>query len=224
MSQRVVFNVGGTRFETTAVTVAKHPGSMLAAMVSGTWATTADADGSFFIDRSPKYFELILDYLRTDELPTLPPGVGQRNLLHEARYFSLDRLVHDLEHLLFPPSRFELYQLMQSRDLSHVDLSGMQLRGKNFAGFKMDYCNLAGADLTECDLTLTTLRGCDLTDACLEGASLRGTDFSEACLLRASLRNAVLSHATKFRGALMDQVDLRGTQGMAEADWTSTAL
>ena len=107
------------------------------------------------------YFELVLDWMRTDLVPALPPGVGMRNLVEEARYYGLDRLVHDLEHMLFRPTRFELYQLMLAKDLGHTDLSGMVLRGRNFSGFRLDGTNLAGADLTDADLTLATVKRAD---------------------------------------------------------------
>jgi len=111
-----------------------------------------------FIDRSPMYFTLILDWMRTDMVPALPPSIGQRNLIEEARYYGLPRLVHDLEHLLYRPTRFELYQLMLAKDLSQTDLSGMSLRGRNLSGFRLDGANLSNADLTEADLTLATVR------------------------------------------------------------------
>ena len=109
-----------------------------------------------FVDRSPVYFELVLDWMRTNLIPALPPSVGQRNLIEEARYYGLPALVHDLEHLLYRPTRYELYQLMLAKDLAHTDLSGMKLAGRSLAGFNLTGTNLAGADLTGADLTLAT--------------------------------------------------------------------
>jgi len=68
---------------------------MTAAAAASDGASSSSSSQVYFVDRSPKYFELILDYMRTDELPALPPGVGQRNLISEARYFMIERcLLH----------------------------------------------------------------------------------------------------------------------------------
>lgn len=65
-----MIDVGGKRFATTKATLTKYPESLFTAMLS-VW--TPEDDGSYFIDRSPKYFSLLLDYLRNggvDELWT----------------------------------------------------------------------------------------------------------------------------------------------------------
>ena len=67
-------NVGGRLFLTSKSTVEMRvPGSMLARMFSAETeevmaAGARDETGAFLIDRSPKYFEPILDYLRTGVL------------------------------------------------------------------------------------------------------------------------------------------------------------
>ncbi len=64
----VVLNVGGMRFETSKSTLLSHTDTFFTAMLcSDRWKPRND--GSYFIDRSPKHFGRILDYLRTDKLP-----------------------------------------------------------------------------------------------------------------------------------------------------------
>jgi hypothetical protein len=125
------------------------------------------APPELFLDRPPAYFAVVLEWMRTDRVPPLPPTLSMQTLTAEASYYALDGLVHDLAHILYRPSRYELFQLMGSRDLAHTDLSGMTvLRGRSLAGFRLDGANLAGADLTDCDLTLATVQRSPGTHAC----------------------------------------------------------
>jgi len=87
-SEKIKLNIGGTIFMTTVSTLTNEHSmvrysnlsfrnfprpcltlqcnlySKLAAMFSSQFNTQADEDGEYFIDRNPKHFALILDYLR----------------------------------------------------------------------------------------------------------------------------------------------------------------
>ncbi|RUO95923.1 BTB/POZ protein [Jimgerdemannia flammicorona] len=67
--EKIKLNVGGNLFETSLTTLKRDPQSMLAAMFSGRHPLTADADGSYFIDRDGTHFRLILNYLRDLRIP-----------------------------------------------------------------------------------------------------------------------------------------------------------
>eukprot|EP00698_Gefionella_okellyi_P019649 TRINITY_DN6054_c0_g1_i1.p1 TRINITY_DN6054_c0_g1~~TRINITY_DN6054_c0_g1_i1.p1 ORF type:complete len:376 (-),score=83.83 TRINITY_DN6054_c0_g1_i1:144-1271(-) len=67
-SNVLTVDVGGTKFTTLRGTLRKHQDSMLAAMFSGLHPITKTAEGNAFIDRNPKYFAVILEFLRTDQL------------------------------------------------------------------------------------------------------------------------------------------------------------
>ena len=70
---------------------------MLARMFSGELVPgTKDANGAFMIDRFPKYFEPILNYLRTGEL-NIDPNVNKENVIAEAKYFGIQSLVDKFE-------------------------------------------------------------------------------------------------------------------------------
>lgn len=62
-------NVGGKIFATTKTTLCKVEGCMLAAMFSGRHQLSKGPDGAYFIDRSPKHFETILNFLRDGDVP-----------------------------------------------------------------------------------------------------------------------------------------------------------
>jgi len=59
--KRFVFNVGGTKFMTTPTTIERS--EYLKTLVSGKFSPP-DEDGSYFIDRNPKLFEQVLEFLR----------------------------------------------------------------------------------------------------------------------------------------------------------------
>ena len=59
---RIVFNVGGTRFEILRTTIMQFPQTLLAEIISR--PQNADADGSFYIDRDSEFFSHVLNYYR----------------------------------------------------------------------------------------------------------------------------------------------------------------
>lgn len=70
-----------------------------------------------------------------------------------------------------------------------------------------EWCDLAGAKLSNSDLSEANLSGADLTGADLSGADLRKVDFSGADLTGANVDGADLSRAN-LAGADVNQVDL----------------
>jgi len=89
-------NVGGTHFTTYKSTLCKYPDSMLAAMFSGRYDLRKDQKGRFFIDRPPKLFEIILNWLRTDTLSIDVEDTAEKKALQvELDYFGLSNCVPD---------------------------------------------------------------------------------------------------------------------------------
>jgi len=91
--------VGGTIFRTSRSTLLHAPGSMLSNMFSPSLPispaiVTADKN-TFFIDRDPTYFRVILNYLRTGRL-VMDQGCSADGILAEARYFG----IREMEKLL----------------------------------------------------------------------------------------------------------------------------
>jgi len=73
-SNKIALDVGGTKFTTSKSTLLSAKGSFFEAMLSsGHWKP--EADGSFFIDRDPKFFPIILNFLRMGKvLPNIDPN------------------------------------------------------------------------------------------------------------------------------------------------------
>ena len=71
-------NIGGQKFSTTRSTLCQVEGSLLATMFSGRWEDNLkrDENGAIFFDLNPRYFGLIMDYLRAKKIATLenPPS------------------------------------------------------------------------------------------------------------------------------------------------------
>ena len=55
----VMLNIGGSMFQTTKATLREDPSSLLAAL-----AIANPLPNKIFIDRDPKHFRLIMNYLR----------------------------------------------------------------------------------------------------------------------------------------------------------------
>lgn len=91
-SERVVFNVGGTRFETTKATLANFPedsyiGKLLNAANES--ICKPDPDGSYFIDRDSRSFGAILSALRRSSTPSMPEGMDRREWLDDLTFWGM---------------------------------------------------------------------------------------------------------------------------------------
>jgi len=96
---KVLLNVGGRNFETSLDTLRSIPGTYLESMFSGRHEITqSDAKGRYFIDRSGKHFQLILNYLRdsgTVKVITSDMTAGQmKAFMVEAGFYGL------LDHMM----------------------------------------------------------------------------------------------------------------------------
>ncbi|XP_034384746.1 BTB/POZ domain-containing protein KCTD14 isoform X4 [Cyclopterus lumpus] len=90
----VQLNVGGQLFSTSLSTLRKHPESKLAELLSRrTTKAASDAQGRLFIDRDGSHFGAILEFLRSERLPS-----GNIQEFHrEAVYYNIQPLIKRLE-------------------------------------------------------------------------------------------------------------------------------
>jgi uncharacterized protein YjbI with pentapeptide repeats len=122
-------------------------------------------------------------------------------------------------------------EIVEVRQLSHVDLRGASLPFVSLGGANLSHADLKGAnlyradlkgaDLSSANLSRTELQGANLQDANLRDANLKGAhlwradlhsaDLSSANLLNADLGGANLSDA-KLEGANLDGANLQNTQ------------
>lgn len=87
-ARKIKLNVGGQTFASTSSTLSKE-NSLLSAIVSGNFGVEPDEDGCIFVDRDPKYFPHILNYLRTTKVDS---SINLQELLEEAQYYQIESL------------------------------------------------------------------------------------------------------------------------------------
>ncbi|XP_069109592.1 uncharacterized protein [Argopecten irradians] len=97
-SQRVMLNVGGTHFETCPNTLLTEPTSVLARMMDDRGKTVQpynkESVFTYFLDRDPKHYRTILNYLRNPNSELLLPVTRfhLKELLAECDYLEIDTL------------------------------------------------------------------------------------------------------------------------------------
>lgn len=92
----VTINVGGKLFTTRKSTLTSYSSSILCAILNGKHTVSYDKDGNIFIDRDPKLFEYILNYLRDPNQLDIErlDKVTRRRLYIELDYYCIDILGH----------------------------------------------------------------------------------------------------------------------------------
>lgn len=240
-SKWVKLNVGGKIFITTLSTlINKEPDSMLSRMFSQDGAmnpSDLDEHGAYLIDRSPHYFEPIMNYLRHGQL-IYDSNLNIEGILEEARFFGVYSLIPQLEAQLnvaneslddVPLTRRDVIKaLIQTSHISEirfqgVNLAGADLRKLDFRNINFKYaclqrCNLSHANLTYCCLERTDLAYANLECsqlvsvkglcANMEGANLRGCNFEDPTGVRTNLEGVNLKGAC-LEGSNMAGVNLR---------------
>jgi len=98
-SHIIKLNVGGVVFDTTAETLNAAGPSFFSSILSGTFGVSHDERGRIFIDRDPKMFRYVLNYLRSQ--CTQPIKFEEKSkyyLLHaEATFYQIESLIVELE-------------------------------------------------------------------------------------------------------------------------------
>ncbi len=94
-ANEVVLNVGGTLFHTSTATLCQEP-SYLAGLFSGNFDGAPNAQGQYFIDRDPRFFSAILNYLRTRRFSidmTTLSELDQELLQCELEFYCIESLL-----------------------------------------------------------------------------------------------------------------------------------
>lgn len=93
-SDIVHLNVGGTRFSTSRQTLTWNQDTFFTSLLSGRISSQKDETGAIFVDRDPKLFSVILNFLRTKELQLR--NLDLSALRHEAEFYGISSLVRRL--------------------------------------------------------------------------------------------------------------------------------
>lgn len=92
MSEIISLNIGGTIFQTTKATLTRFDG-MFKTMLENDILVKPAGSNAIFIDRSPKHFDLILNYMRDGDAEIPESLIEIREILREAQYYLLGGLV-----------------------------------------------------------------------------------------------------------------------------------
>jgi hypothetical protein len=96
-SARIKLDVGGRIFSVTLDMMLKYPDSFFARLFSGRWEDKKTEDGAYFINRSPRMFDLVLEFLRDGALDVLLSEDDHRALCREGDFYQLKELVDVLK-------------------------------------------------------------------------------------------------------------------------------
>ncbi|PAA91845.1 hypothetical protein BOX15_Mlig012327g1 [Macrostomum lignano] len=201
----VKLNVGGKLFLTTRSTLTqKEPDSMLAKMLTTydgdarRWHNRTDTDGAILVDRSPEYFEPLLNYLRHGRL-ILDRHVSPLGVLAEAQFYGIQGVMDELNQLVVSEDS-------RPKSLTRADairflagtVSGCRLRlqGLNFCRADLSYLDLSGANLSHCLLREANLSGANLTNCLFTRADCSRANFDKANMAGVQMRCAVLDRAS----------------------------
>ena len=112
----VKLDVGGTMFKTTQATLLSDQDSMLAKMFStetnGRIPAIQDENGAYFIDSCPKYFAIILHFLRRGVMEN-GANVDLKVLRNEAEYFCIQSLVKVVDEKIEKTEKREAFRVEQ---------------------------------------------------------------------------------------------------------------
>ncbi|KAK9889721.1 hypothetical protein WA026_007102 [Henosepilachna vigintioctopunctata] len=195
--------------------------------------SNVDANGAYLIDRSPTYFEPILNYLRSGHL-IFDTNVNPEGILQEAKFFGIDSIIPQLENLQVqkndvPLSRRDVIDALiksaytaelrfQGVNLAGADLSKLDLRYINFKYANMQGCKLTGTNLSWCcleraDLSYSNIDGAQLLGvkglcANMEGVSMKNCNFNDPSGTRSNMEGVNLKFAN-LEGSDMCGINLR---------------
>jgi dsDNA-specific endonuclease/ATPase MutS2 len=91
-SDRVVLNIGGTRFTTSILTLTTDKDSFFSGMFSEVGHQQPDEYNEYFIDRSPTHFPIILNFLRgydVEERVSSLDAPSRRELEDDIDYYNI---------------------------------------------------------------------------------------------------------------------------------------
>jgi hypothetical protein len=93
-SNWIKLNVGGTHFRTTRSTLCRDTKSFLYRLCQEDSSLDSDRDetGAYLIDRSGRYFEPVLNYLRDGDL-VVEPNLAVEGILKEAEFYNISELI-----------------------------------------------------------------------------------------------------------------------------------
>jgi len=117
----IKLNIGGCIFWTTDETLASRGSNMLSVMIRHENPARL-IDGAYFIDRDPKIFRWVLNYLRGSNVLPDKESPKFAMMREEAEYFSIDPLLFKIKHILSPSFQVKENVTARGRKLTIVSV------------------------------------------------------------------------------------------------------
>jgi len=226
---RIVLNVGGKIFHTTRSTLSVDPNSMLAKMFDPALPITSakDEDGAWFIDRDPKYFRAILNFLRDPSKLVIDPGISREGLLQEADFYMLQPLIDQIKQINHTDlTRHDIFihgtqitfygaQLVgldlsdlnfNDKSFENADISRVNFEGCRFENTDFTKAHGAGANFSKCTANAAKFTHAQIPDSNFDLANLTICNFNHSDLKNSSFRGANCSSALFQKNDLSDAV------------------
>ena len=208
----IEFDVGGRQFAISSAAINDAAGSTLLARLYFEQVERGSAP-KVVVDRDSTHFHLLVDYLRTGELPVVADVSEIQWLEREAGYYEVTALVALCRDAYKRLDTVKVMQLLNGlRNLSGMDMRKLDLSKVDFGSSRDAKTSLYFAQLDGANLTKAVLSNCNLKFSTLNDAVATGADFSSSEMHEAQLKNATLD------GAVLSSV--KGE----EADFTSATL
>ena len=120
--ESITLNIGGIKYSTSMNTISKYQHCKLYNMVKS--ILKPSEDGSYFIDRNGKYFHIILDFLRNDQLnlPETNREYVLRHLLDECIFYDIQPMIDEIykELIYFVANKQRLLNMTYFQQIKHV--------------------------------------------------------------------------------------------------------
>jgi hypothetical protein len=111
-------NVGGTIFEALESTL--KGASFFETVFSGKFAVVRDESNRIFIDRSPRMFGAILQYLRNFTISSFSNNFPEEELVDEAEFYGVSGMVSALREQILKKKEKEIPSLKRSNEGCYV--------------------------------------------------------------------------------------------------------
>eukprot|EP01006_Ploeotia_vitrea_P047159 TRINITY_DN67099_c2_g2_i4.p1 TRINITY_DN67099_c2_g2~~TRINITY_DN67099_c2_g2_i4.p1 ORF type:complete len:318 (+),score=63.42 TRINITY_DN67099_c2_g2_i4:83-1036(+) len=160
---KIRLDVGGTKFTTTVTTLTSAPDSYFAAMLNFNDQQTEE----FFIDRDPSLFNILLNFLRNDQvMDSIPLSKHQQLALdHEATYYGLTALSSQIQQQAGTQQQAGGPRVVWSQE--DVNFANKQ---ENLVRLACEGSWLRSSSRVHSPIGVVSTDGSPLTDFCIVGA------------------------------------------------------
>ena len=136
----ITVNVGGVRYASSRATFSKERGSVLQGVVADPPLITSlkDNEGNIFFDRDGDLFQVIINYLRTSQLPPDLTKAETRMLRNEGEFFGLKVFVTLLDSMQQRTVRVKYAVLTYNNNFAPSSFMGMAPDGIELFYFQGD--------------------------------------------------------------------------------------